>query len=274
MTTDVTDDVQVIIERIKKKSNLAKWAAGITGSVLIVFAVWTILYAVLGLLALGASLATAAIAGAAFINWWPGYLERLQTRKIERVIQRARQSPIPTMWDEHSKDVAEADQFETSIVEYDTEINNCINKRKQLAPNLTESDLVEFDGEIAEMQRDLALQEADLAQVRDDIAKQEVAIKRFSALWDLAQARNKANEKNVGARREDEISRLRKDSAMDSVTDALNSSKAKMRARINARRKFTTGSPAVLENNPSEVIEVSATIVRTQDSFSEKVNAR
>lgn len=272
MTTELSTEVQSVIDKIKTKSNLVKWTAGIGGTIFIGFTVWAVLSAVLGLAALGLTLGASAVAGVTFINWWPRFIDRQRTRKIERVIEDARKSPIPTMWDEHAMDIKEADAFENSVVEYSTEIENCVSKRKELAPHLTEEDLAEFDAEIKDMKHDLELQEQDLAEVRDAIDKQEKAIKRFSALWDLAQARIKANEKNQNARREDIISKLRKEAAIDSVTNAMNSSKAKLRARINSRRK--AGSTPALENKPSDAIDVSATIVRTQDSVSERINAR
>lgn len=260
MTTELSTDLQSAIDKISKKSTALKWVAGLAGVVFIGFTVWAILYIALGVAALGLTLAVTGIAGAAFIHWWPTYMDRLRTRKIERIIEDARKSPIPTLWDEHDKDGIEINGFASAIEDYATEIGNCQSKARSLSKDLQPQDLEQFENDIALMQEDLLLQEHDLAELRADHKKQEVEIKRAAAIWDLNMAVSKANAKNLSARREETISRIRKETALDSVTSSMNRSKAQLRTRINSRRQMGTGASSTLaiSSNPSDVIDVAS----------------
>jgi hypothetical protein len=198
-------EVQVLIEKIKKKSNWAKWGIGLVGVLLLAPLVWAMAYAILGAAFLGTSLALAAAVGLVVINYTPVFMMKLQNARINAIIAEANKNPIPTLWNEFEKDTVEVDEMEAAIGE-------------------------------------------------------KVEIERASAIWDLGMAMNKANAKNLAAQRESTISRIKKETALDSVTASMNRGKVALRQRINSRRRVADegGAPRLGMSTP-DVIEMPLT---------------
>lgn len=229
-------EVQTLVNKIKKRSNIAKWGIGMAAVLLLAPLVWYVAYAVLGAAFLGLSLAVAGVVGLAIIHFTPVVMMKLENAKINAIMAEANKNPIPTLWNEYEKDVQEADEFQQSIQDYSAEIENVKSKRDKLASKLTEKDLSTFDADIAAMQEDCRLQEQELLELRITLQRQQTEIERAAAIWDLGMAVNKANSKNQAAQRESTLSRIRKETALDSVTANLNRGKAALRQRINSRR--------------------------------------
>jgi hypothetical protein len=229
-------DVQVAIDQVKAKSTKMTWIAGILGVIVLAPLTWILAYGLLGLAAAGAALALAGIVGATIWFGAEPLIMRLQNKRIEAIVNEAMKNPIPTLWNEHKKDQQELDELAQAIADYSTEIMNFDSKMKKLSVDMTEADAESFKSELDMMHQDLRLQEEDLRELRKSHMAQEVEIKRASAIWEAGEAMAKANAKNARAQREDTLSKIKKDTALDSVTRNLNRGKAQLRSRIEARR--------------------------------------
>lgn len=252
-------EVQTLIDSVKSKSTKLKWAIGLGAALVLAPVTWAIGYAVLGATFAGAALALAGAVGLTVVNLTPVFLMKLENRKIQMIIDEANRNPIPTLWNEHKKDAEDLAEMLSAIEDYATEIGNVESKMKRLTTDLTPDDLASFESDINAMKTDLALQEQDYAEAMDNHNKQEVQIKRASAIWDLNMAVSAANAKNVN-RAEETLAKIKRETALDAVTSSMNRSKAQLRARIlnRAGTGQLTGvdrRPA-LSNSPSDVIDV------------------
>lgn len=254
---EANNEMQVLIEKIKKKSTFMKWGIGLAGVLLLAPLVWALAYAILGAAFLGLSLTIAGAVGMAIIYYTPVFMMKLQNAKINAIIAEAQKNPIPTLWSEFDKDTGEVDEMEQAIGEYGTEIENVKSKRDKLASKLTAKDLEAFDGDIATMEEDFQLQQTELAELRTGLDKQKVEIERASAIWDLGMAMNKANAKNLAAQRESTLSRIKKETALDSVTASMNRGKVQLRMRIQSRRRVAEGDGVQrIALSPTESLEI------------------
>lgn len=250
-----------MIEKIKRKSNIAKWGLGLGAALVLAPLTWYVAYAVLGAAFLGAAVALAGVVGLTVVNLTPVFLMKLENRKIQMIMAEATRNPIPTLWAGHKQDAEDLDGMLQSIEDYATEIGNVDSKMQKLTSDLTPQDLEAFKQDIDAMRHDLQLQEQDYSDAMKAHANQEVQIKRASAIWDLNMAVSAANAKNVN-RAEETIAKIKRETALDSVTSGMNRSKAQLRSRILNRmnsQSVGTSHPLSITNQPAEdVIEVSA----------------
>lgn len=268
-------DVQLLIDKIKTKSNKLKWLIGLGGALLLAPIAWALAYAILGAAALAASLAVAAIVGAVILYGTPVVLMKLQNAKINAIIAEATKNPIPTLWQEWEKDGKEIDALDNAVSEYCAEIENCKDKIKKLAGKLTEEDIQRFSGDIQLMEADLEQQEKDLQTLRDEHADFKTSISRAEAIYDVSMAMDKANAKNRLAFHEEMMTRIKKETAYDAVMSSMNTSKARLRARIQSRRHLSQSSdtPAI-EVVSSEPLQLGSVVQPHKTSVPSKAQSR
>lgn len=229
------NDIEIAKGRVLKKASLLKWGVGLVGALVLAPVVWALVYAVLGAAALGASLFVAGAVGLAVVNLAPVLSMKFANWKINMIIEEAQRNPIPTLIQEYDKDGKELEGFQQAIVDYATEIGNVRDQAAKLQSYLTQSDREKFESDIALMEKDLQLQEQDLDEFKQQHEAFRVEIQRADAIWKLNMAVSKANAKNRGVRAEETIARIKKDTALDAVSSAMNRSKAQLRQRIRDR---------------------------------------
>lgn len=242
------DQLEVVKERVLRRANIAKWGLGLVGVLLVAPVIWMLAYAVLGAAALGVSLVVAGVVGLTIVNMAPVVTMKLANAKIKAIMAEAARNPIPTLWNEWEKDGEELREFEKAIADYATEIENVQSKAKKLTVDLKPEDLQQFQDDIDAMRQDLALQQGDLDQARQEHEQFRLEVKRASAIWDLNMAVSKANAKNLN-RAEETMARIKKETALDTVTASMNRSKAQLRERI--RSRTTVNGMAQIGNEPS-----------------------
>jgi hypothetical protein len=257
-------DVNTVIEGIKRKSTLAKWGLGLLGVVLLAPLSFALAYAIFGAALLGLALAFAGVVGLTVLAGVPWLVTKLANKRIEWVLAEARRSPIPTLWEGHRQDAEDLRAMGEAITEYATEIGNAQDKARKLAKDLLPEDLASFNKDVQAMQVDLELQEQDYREAVLAHEKQEAEIKRASAIWDLNMAVANANAKNLNSRAEDTLAKIKRETALDSVSASMNRSKAQLRQRIQQRSAIHGAATAALANNPSQVIDLAPQALKVQ----------
>lgn len=253
----MSTDIQALTDSVKKKANWLKWGLGIGAVALVAPFIWMMVYAMLGVAALGAATLIAIGVGLALVNLSPVLAMKFQNAKIKAIIAEAEKNPIPTLWEGHRKDAEELAEMNKAIEDYATEINNVRSRMQSLSKDLSQEDKDGFENDIATLEQDLTLQEQDYEQAMTDHAAQEVQIKRASAIWDLNMAVNKASSKNMN-RAEETMAKIKRETALDAVNASMNRSKAQLRARIRARANAANAGPGkpALTHQPADVIEM------------------
>ena len=261
-------EIQTAIENIKSKMSKTKWVIGILGVMVLAPLTWILAYGILGLAAAGGALAVAGVVAATIWYGTEPFLMRLQNKRIQLIMEEATKNPIPTLWNEHAKDQKEVNDLEQAIIDYSTEIGNCISKKDKLVSKLKPEDIESFENDIRLMQEDLRLQEEDLQELKDGLVKQQAEIERASAIWDLGMAVSKANAKNLSAQRQETLSKIKRETALESVTSNMNRGKAQLRMRINSRRHIggvTTDDQLAITSQTVQTLEIGTTRMRQQD---------
>lgn len=230
------NEIQPVIDKIKKKSNLAKWAIGLTGVMLLAPVVWFLAYAVLGVAALGASLAIAGAVGAAIVYYTPVYMAKLENRKIKAIVDEATKNPIPTLRAEWIKDGEEIEALRTEIKNGDAKVESAWGQVQLLKADLTAEDMAELRSDYESQKAEVAAQYADLGELETQHRKADVEIKRLNAKWESANAMAASSNAVRAANRMDAISAIKRDAAFKAVVDASASAKAAIRARIEQRK--------------------------------------
>lgn len=246
-------EVQTLINKVIKETNKKKWLFGIAAVLLLPMVVWWLAYAVLGAAALAASLAIAGAVGASIIYYTPVFMMKLQNRRTQAIIDEATKNPIPTMRAEWDKDGEEIEQFRLSIIRFDTAVEAAKKQVDKLSADMTPADMAEFQADYETKKADVAAQYDDLANLEAGHRKADVEIKRLNAIWESANAMSKAGALNMGTRKLDAISAIKRDAAFNAVVEANAAAKAQMRARMEQRKASSTQQ---LANNASPVLGV------------------
>lgn len=248
-----SNELQVLIDKVVKSTNKKKWLFGLIGLLLLTPFIWALAYAVLGAAFLGASLALAGAVGAAIIYYTPVYMMKLQNRRTQAIIDEATKNPIPTMRNEWENDGVEIEGFRNAIIKFDTAVEAAKKQIDKLAKDMTPEDLAEFQQDYELKKADVAAQYQDLAILEEGHRKADNEIKRLSAIWESANAMSKAGALNMGTRKLDAISAIKRDASFNSVIQANAAAKAQMRARMEQRK---AASIQQIVNNSSPVLGV------------------
>lgn len=251
--SDETNQVESLIQKVTKKYNLKMWVAGGVGLLLLTPLIWSLAYAVLGLAALGVSLGIAGAVGLAIIYFTPVITMKLKNKQIEMIIAEATKNPIPTMRAEWEKDGEEIEAFRAAIVKFDTAVEAAKKQIDKLAKDMTPADMAEFQSDYEAKKEDVAAQYQDLAALEEGHRKADNEIKRLNAIWESANAMSKAGAMNMGTRKLDAISAIKRDASFNAVIQANAAAKANMRARMEQRKAASTQQ---LANNASPVLGV------------------
>lgn len=247
------NEVQVLLDNVAASLKKKKWLFGLAAVLLLPMVVWWLAYAILGAAALMASLGIAAAVGLAIVYYAPVVEMKLRNARQNAIIAEATKNPIPTMRAEWEKDGEEIEQFRASIVKFDTAVEAAKKQVDKLAADMTAADLQEFQDDYDTKKADVAAQYQDLANLEEGHRKADVEIKRLNAIWESANAMSKAGALNMGTRKLDAISAIKRDAAFNAIVEANAAAKAQMRARMEQRKSASTQQ---LANNASPVLGV------------------
>lgn len=251
--SDESNQVQSLIDNVTKKYNVKMWLAGIAGLLVLTPLIWMLAYAALGLAALGVSLSLAGLVGLSIIYFTPVVTMKLKNKKIEMIIAEATKNPIPTMRAEWEQDGREIEAFRAAIVKFDTAVEAAKKQVEALAKDMTAADLAEFQTDYELKKADVAAQYQDLAELEAGHRQADSEIKRLDAVWKSANAMSQAGAMNMGTRKLDAISAIKRDAAFNSVIQANAAAKAQMRARMEQRK---ASSQQQIANNASPVLNL------------------
>lgn len=230
------NELQPVIDKIKKKSNLVKWAIGLTGVLLLAPVIWMLAYAVLGAAFLGTALAIAGGVGAAIVYYTPVYMMKLENRKIKAIVDEATKNPIPTLRAEWIKDGEEIEVIRDEIKNGDAAVESAWAQVQSMKDELSAEDMADLRADYESQKAEVSAQYADLAELEAAHRKADGEIKRLNAKWESANAMAAASNAVRAANRMDAISAIKRDAAFKAVVDASANAKAAIRARVEQRK--------------------------------------
>lgn len=178
---------------------------------------------------------------------------------IVKVQTAAAENPIETLQLEYDNRVKSTDRFAQGITDFRTEIKNYATQVKQFEEEYPE-DAQAFRDQLAAMESNLKAREQRYATVQAELQKFDDTIKRMRAMWKMAIATQKMN-KLAGMNTGDEFARIKTEAAVDSVLSNVNKAFAEMETEMMVNKSSTKKQ---IENNPSPVIEASATVVMAE----------
>lgn len=233
---EANNEMQVLIDKVKKKSTVMKWVIGLSGVLLLAPLVWALAYAVLGAAALMTSLALAAGVGLVVINYTPVLMMKLENKKIQAIVDEATKNPIPTLRAEWIKDGEEIETLRTEIKNGDAKVEAAWGQIQGLKEDLTAEDVAELRADYESQKAEVAAQYVDLGELEAQHRKADTEIKRLNAKWESANALATSSGAVRAANRMDAISAIKRDAAFKAVVAASANAKASIRARIEQRK--------------------------------------
>ena len=187
----------------------------------------------------------------------------IDAEKVDHLVKvqvAASENPIETLQLEYENRVKSTARFAEGITEFRTEIKNYATQVKQFEQEYPQ-DADAFRQQLAAMEGNLKAREARYATVQSELQKFEDTIKRMRAMWKMALATQKMN-KLAGMNTGDEFARIKTEAAVDSVLANVNKAFAEMETEMMVNKKPATQQ--AIANNPSPVIEASATVVQAE----------
>jgi len=246
------NDIEVLKGQIQRKAKWLKYGLAATGIIIVGPLFYLLAYAMLGVAFASGAALLAWAAASALTAFAPVISMKFENAKINMIMAEATKNPIPTLWAAHEVDAKDLADMEQAIVDYETDILNVRDKTTQLAKDMKPEDVVLFENDIRAMEADLALQQQDLLEAQQAHKAQEVAITRAAAIWELGMTVSRANQRNMADRAASTLQRIKKETALDAVTDSMNRSKAQLNRRIRNR-----ASQHVIANDPSPAITIT-----------------
>lgn len=183
----------------------------------------------------------------------------IEAEKVDHLVKvqsAAAENPIETLQLEYDNRVKSTDRFAQGITDFRTEIKNYATQVKQFEEQYP-TDAQAFREQLAAMESNLKAREQRYATVQKELQKFDDTIKRMRAMWKMAIATQKMN-KLAGMNTGDEFARIKTEAAVDSVLSNVNKAFAEMETEMMVNK---SANKVQLENNPSPVIEASATTV-------------
>lgn len=201
------------------ESKRKKWNLGIKviGLLLLGFVVAPFIYtAITGLVGLGVAAGICLVAN----FYLPVLADKMANWRIQLIKAEAAKNPIETLQNEYADRQDRLVKFKDSIEKFSASTMDFEDKLSGFKKNYPE-DAPKFDKQLKQME--------DLLQVRKDKYKDAMAqlklfagvIQRASAIWDMTQTAISAG-KAAGMTDQDFMSKLKTDTALDSVTTSMN----------------------------------------------------
>jgi len=107
---------------VLRKAQLWKWAVGLGVAALLAPVIWMMVYAMVGLAALGAITVVLGVTGLAVINYAPVVATKMANHKIELLKREARTKPIETLQRQYQEKMQALDAFKEKIQRFATKV--------------------------------------------------------------------------------------------------------------------------------------------------------
>lgn len=253
-------------EKKQKIATILKYGIMVIGAAVVAPIVYS---AVLGMV----GLALAAGSALVIINMAPVVslkLANLKTRaidaervsNIEKVSGAAAINPIETLIQQSMEKRQASDQFKGAITAFRTEVKNFADQITGFAKDYPD-DVARFKTQLDAMNKLLSFRESRYKQLQVELDNFDSAIKRAQAMWKMSQAAQKMN-KLAGVEMADPFEKIKADSAINSVMTSMNRAFSDMETALLDNKEVQKAQ--MIENNPSEVLELSASNVTTKVS--------
>jgi len=239
----------------QRVANIAKFAIGFIGAVVISPFVFLAVKGLVGLAIAGA-------VGLAIVNFAPAVAMKFANWKVKAIVAEAKANPIETL---NNLLIAKRQAF----VEFKHQVENASAAERDFAEKVRQFKVQyparapEFESQLAAMhtlvqQKIVALQNAQVA-----IHQGEDKLKEMQAYWDMSQAAQKAN-RAANMDTGDLYEKLKADTACDAVFESMN--KAFAQVDIAAALETAPGIPNIgsssstpqLTNQTADVVEMAA----------------
>ena len=256
-TTDSSDYVpaEQRIEKLKKSFGWKKWAIGLGGVFLLGPMLGVMFTALLGVAFIGTAIVIAGAATLAAVHLTPVYINRLQTKKIDLILEDAKRNPIATAMDIYLKEQQALSKSKDAIAEFDAAVRTYDGERKSFKRQYPNEPSEDMDGEYANLVQLLSIK---MAAYQDGKAKLELldsTIGKMKMRFKVALAANKANK--LGQLDTGDIyAKIKMEAAYDSVVSQVNTAFSAIRMQVLDVPAYTPKSVPALTNQPGEVLKM------------------
>jgi hypothetical protein len=244
--SDLSLDLKGQTQKVLKKANLLKWGLGALTALVLAPVIWTLVYAVAGIAALGIITTVVATAALTAINLYPVFTMKLANYKIEKIKEEAKRKPIETMENQfrEKKEILEVvkqkiEKFAVKVGAYDGQLETF----KQQFP----SDAQSFQDISDKMRQLLDARRIKWRESRDKLNQFGSEIQKFSAIWAMTLASSDLKEA-AGDLDDTFLMKIQRESAIGAVRDGLASSLAELDTLMMEEVDMT---PPALAHDPS-----------------------
>lgn len=211
-------------EQIKKAQKWAeaRWKYGLLLLALGFVVVPIILKALVGLagLAVGAAFATGTV------YYAPVFAMKAKNRRLKAIKEEAAKNPIETMQVQYGKRLEDLEDRRQKVLVLAAKTSDYEGKLQEFKEEWPK-DAPKFDDELHKMKLLLERRQQKYERTKVAVGKYEVEIRRADALWQMAQA-TRDLRKTAGETNDDFMDKVKKETAIDSVTSAVNEAFAEL----------------------------------------------
>lgn len=248
------NSMEQAIASIGKKANLVKWGVGIGAVILFGF--------------IGAFLVQGLVSGIFLLLLILGITEfgpvlgmKFKNAKIAAIKAEARKTPVETLQVQYQEKEQRLNVTKEKIFKFATKVKNYEMQVKDFVVRFP-SDAMMFQDTLAAMQALLDRRRTKWQESRKNLEDFGSVIVKADAFWQMALATAEIKEA-AGQMEDNFIERLKKETALSSVQEALASSLADLDQMMMEEIDIKTpsSSPTAIEHQPSNVIDIQAKVV-------------
>jgi hypothetical protein len=224
------------MDKNQKLATGLKWVGGILVAAVASPVIFLALKGILGLLAFG----VAAGVGLALLKLTPWFSMKVSNLVMKLIIREAETNPIETLENLHIEKTEELHKADEAIVEFETEIRNYDDQRKEFQKQYPE-EAASFTEISEKMHEALKLQKAEQETARTKLADLAQRIDKARAIYKMSLAAQRVTELSNSAAAK-VYQEIKQKIAFESVQSELNSSFASLNMALNKRKTINTTS--------------------------------
>lgn len=246
--------VETLIERVKKKSTLAMWAAGLVTAALLSPIIWLAFYAMLGAAALGIITAVTVLIILSILNYYPVVRMKFENAKIDAIKAESAANPITTMQAVALQGRRELGESRTAIGEQAASVSLFEQKKnthKKKYPNDVDA-IQQMEEELVSYKQLLEMRERKWRETEKQQQQFETGIEMMQSRFEAASASVKANKLSDPARK-DIYAKIKVEASYDAIM-------RKQAEAFSGLRMALLDSPPALEHQPSTPLEIPSVI--------------
>lgn len=224
------------METRDKVASVLKWGAGIVAAAVAAPVIFIALKAALGLLALG----VAAAAGFAMLKLAPWFGQVVTNLGLKLFKMEVERNPIESMESLYIEKMQEADNADSEVVEFETEIRNYDDQRKTFEKQYPE-EAATFKEISTQMHEALTNMKEEQVKARSMLTDLQQRINKAKAIYAMSLAAQRVAQLSKTAEKK-VFQEIKEKVAFDTVQAQLNKSFASLNMAVSRRKTINTSS--------------------------------